>query len=120
MIPTQIRSVVQGVYYWLYRYAIRYRARFLPIRWYFPMLRFFLLTSIPIFVSLAAESPTVYVGDRFEHRIYAISADSSGNTYVTGARVFKYSPVAPSFRPMERSEVFVAKLDSTNMRVWIH
>ncbi len=64
-------------------------------------------------VSVAgAESPTVYVGDRYPHTIEAIAADAQGNTYVTGGRSFSLT------FPTTRSEVYVAKLDSANTLLW--
>jgi uncharacterized protein (TIGR03437 family) len=69
--------------------------------------------------SLLADTPTVYVGDRYEHRIAAVATDAAGNTYVTGSRVFRTPPPRSSDLPGEQAEVFVAKLDSTNERLWI-
>jgi uncharacterized protein (TIGR03437 family) len=68
--------------------------------------------------SLFGDSPTVYVGDRYEHRIAAVAADTSGNTYVTGGR---YLPVssAGALLPGAAPEVFVAKLDATNRLLWV-
>jgi uncharacterized protein (TIGR03437 family) len=77
---------------------------------------FVLILLLP---AIGAETPTVYVGDRYEHRTYAIATDASGNTYVTGARLFKYPAPAGSPFAIDKSEVFVAKLDATNTRVWI-
>src|SRR4051794_7485189 len=59
-----------------------------------------------------AESPTVYVGDRYQHTIGGIAADAQGNTYVTGGRSFTLT------FPTTRSEVYVAKLDSANTLLW--
>jgi uncharacterized protein (TIGR03437 family) len=69
-----------------------------------------------------ADSPTVYVGDRYQHRIAAITTDSAGNTYATGSRIFPYPAQQGTYSvlPTEKSEVFVAKLAArTNERVWI-
>ncbi|MBC7926505.1 MAG: SBBP repeat-containing protein, partial [Bryobacteraceae bacterium] len=72
--------------------------------------------------TVLADSPTVYVGDRYQHRIAAITTDSTGNTYVTGSRIIPY-PTQPGSNLLgreEQSEVFVAKLDTrTNERLWI-
>lgn len=68
---------------------------------------------------LSADTPTVYVGDRYEHRIAAIATDLSGNTYVTGSRSLKSPPPGSSYIPVEKPEVFVAKLDGTSQRLWI-
>jgi uncharacterized protein (TIGR03437 family) len=71
-------------------------------------------------LGLLADSPTVYVGDRFQHRIGAMTIDAAGNTYVTGSRVFLYPPEGSLIVHSERTEVFVAKLDATtNERLWI-
>ncbi len=69
-------------------------------------------TALLILLTLAArasEGPTVYVGDRSEHRIQAVATDTSGNTYVAGSRVVN----------MATAEPFVAKLDPANNRLWI-
>ena len=83
------------------------------------MFRILIPLVLGTLLGFAAESPTVSVGDRYEHRNQAITADSAGNTYVTGARVLKYPPAGSSPLPTEKSEAFVAKLDSANARVWI-
>jgi uncharacterized protein (TIGR03437 family) len=84
------------------------------------MFRILIPTLVPTLIGLAAESPTVSVGDRYEHRNQAITADAAGNTYVTGARVFKYPSTIVNWPwPSEKSEVFVAKLDAANTRAWI-
>ena len=71
------------------------------------------------FHGLIADSPTVYVGDSNEHRIAAVVTDASGNTYVTGSRIFRSAPPGSSIIAIEKPEVFVAKLDVTNERLWI-
>ena len=78
------------------------------------------LTSLSIGL-LRADTPTVYVGDQTQHRIAAIATDATGNTYVTGTRVFLYESVYPNaIIPTEKPEVFIAKLDAnTNERLWI-
>src|SRR3954447_8079541 len=82
----------------------------------FGVLSGFFLTCL----GLIADSPTVYVGDRHQHRIAAIATDAVGNTLVTGGRVFLYPPSGRPLLPSERAEVFVAKLDATtNERLWI-
>jgi hypothetical protein len=42
------------------------------------MWRILIIALIPTLVTVAAESPRVYVGDRYEHQIQAIAADASG------------------------------------------
>jgi hypothetical protein len=71
-------------------------------------------------LGLIADSPTVYVGDRYQHRIAAVTTDTAGNTLVTGSRVFLNPPHGTVLLPNEKAEVFVAKLDAkTNERLWI-
>ncbi|HYP08299.1 MAG TPA: SBBP repeat-containing protein [Bryobacteraceae bacterium] len=86
----------------------------------------FLLARLVVFALgcgsglLRAQSPVVYVGDAWQHRITAIAADAAGNTYVTGSRVFPSDAPGISPFPVETTEVFVAKLDAnTSERVWI-
>jgi outer membrane protein assembly factor BamB len=69
--------------------------------------------------SLFGDSPTVFVGDRYAHRIAAISADTSGNTYVTGGRLFRSAPVVSTPLGETTPEVFVAKLDVMNRLLWV-
>jgi uncharacterized protein (TIGR03437 family) len=80
------------------------------------MLRIVVMALLPALLGAAVEFP-VYVGDRYLHRINAITTDAAGNTYVTGSRVFKYVSTSP-VSPVEKQEVFVAKFDATNTRVW--
>jgi uncharacterized protein (TIGR03437 family) len=78
-----------------------------------------LLSGIICACTLFADTPTVFVGDSYAHEIAAISTDRTGNTYVTGKRVI-YSEVDGYLGgPIPNNDVFVAKFDATNERVWI-
>lgn len=68
--------------------------------------------------SLIADTPTVAVGDKYEHRIGAIATDAAGNSYATGSRVLRSAPSTGSIFPTEKPEVFIAKLDPANQPVW--
>lgn len=80
-------------------------------------MKFSFLLAIILNCSVFADTPTIFVGDRYDHQIAAIATDASGNTYVTGSRIT--NSLSTWLVPAESSEVFVAKLDASNERVWI-
>ena len=69
-------------------------------------------------VTASADSPVVFVGDKYRHSILAAAVDRAGNTYVTGYRAIPTASFPALDR--ERLEIFVAKLDAANNdRLWV-
>jgi uncharacterized protein (TIGR03437 family) len=67
--------------------------------------RFWILLAVLVSRAYGADF-TAYIGDQNQYQVAAITTDSAGNTYVTGARIIQVQP------GNALDDVFVTKLDA--------
>jgi hypothetical protein len=70
-----------------------------------------LVAGFAIFAASLFADYTTYIGDQYVYQTTALTADATGNTYITGSRILAASIAGNYGSRGPLSDVFVIKLD---------